>query len=314
VFDTGHQAYVHKLLTGRAGAFDKLRQEGGLSGYPSQEESDHDIVENSHASTALSYADGLAKAYAIRGENRHVVAVIGDGALTGGMAWGALNNTAEGENRRVGIVVNDNGRSYMPTVGGLANHLTALRTSPRYEQILDQVKRRLNGVRGVGPAVYDALHAMKKGMKDALAPQGLFEDLGLKYVGPIDGHDRVAVEHALAQAKRFGGPVIVHVITHKGFGYNPAELNETDQFHQVGAFDVETGEARPAGRIWTDYFSEEMVALGAERQDIVGITAAMLYPVGLDRFAAAYPARPFDGGIAEQHAVTSAAGLAMGGM
>ncbi len=211
VFDTGHQAYVHKMLTGRAPRFDSLRSEGGLSGYPSQAESDHDVVENSHASTSLSYADGLAKAYAIRGEDRHVVAVIGDGALTGGMAWEALNNIAEGPlnrggDRRLVMIVNDNGRSYMPTVGGLANHLTTLRTSPRYEQILDVVKRRLNGVRGVGPAVYDALHAMKKGMKDALAPQGLFEDLGLKYVGPIDGHDRSAVEHALTQAKKLRWP------------------------------------------------------------------------------------------------------------
>ncbi|WP_081682981.1 1-deoxy-D-xylulose-5-phosphate synthase [Marmoricola sp. URHB0036] len=314
VFDTGHQAYVHKMLTGRAGRFDTLRSEGGLSGYPSQAESDHDVVENSHASTSLSYADGLAKAYSIRGEDRHVVAVIGDGALTGGMAWEALNNIAEGDDRRLVIVVNDNGRSYMPTVGGLANHLTALRTSPRYEQILDLVKRRLNGVRGVGPAVYDALHAMKKGMKDALAPQGLFEDLGLKYVGPIDGHDRPAIEQALSQAKKFGGPVIVHVHTHKGFGYDPAVRNEADQFHQIGPFDVETGVGSPKGRIWTDFFSEEMVALGAERQDIVAITAAMLYPVGLDRFAAAYPERTFDVGIAEQHAATSAAGLAMGGL
>jgi 1-deoxy-D-xylulose-5-phosphate synthase len=314
VFDTGHQAYVHKMLTGRADRFDSLRTEGGLSGYPSRTESEHDVVENSHASTSLSYADGLAKAYAIRGEDRYVVAVIGDGALTGGMAWEALNNIAVGRDRKLVMVVNDNGRSYMPTVGGLATHLATLRTNPRYEELLDQVKTRLNKVPGVGPAVYDALHAMKKGMKDALAPQGMFEDLGLKYVGPIDGHDRTAVEHALTQAKRFGGPVIVHVITHKGFGYDPAERNEADQFHQIGAFDVETGEARPAGRIWTDFFSEEMVALGAERQDIVGITAAMLYPVGLDRFAAAYPDRIFDVGIAEQHAVTSAAGLAMGGM
>jgi 1-deoxy-D-xylulose-5-phosphate synthase len=314
VFDTGHQAYVHKMLTGRADRFDSLRTEGGLSGYPSRSESEHDLVENSHASTSLSYADGLAKAYAIRGEDRYVVAVIGDGALTGGMAWEALNNIAVGKDRKLVMVVNDNGRSYQPTVGGLASHLATLRTNPRYEEILDQVKTRLNKVPGVGSAVYDALHAMKKGMKDALAPQGMFEDLGLKYVGPIDGHDRVAVEHALAQAKRFGGPVIVHVITHKGFGYDPAERNEADQFHQIGAFDVETGEARPAGRIWTDFFAEEMVALGAERQDIVAITAAMLYPVGLDRFAAAYPERTFDVGIAEQHAVTSAAGLALGGM
>jgi 1-deoxy-D-xylulose-5-phosphate synthase len=314
VFDTGHQAYVHKMVTGRAGAFDTLRTEGGISGYPSRAESEHDLVENSHASTSLSYADGLAKAYAIRGEDRHVVAVIGDGALTGGMAWEALNNIAVGHDRRLVMVVNDNGRSYMPTVGGLAKHLTSLRTNPRYEQVLDQVKRRLQTVRGVGPAVYDALHAMKKGMKDALAPQGLFEDLGLKYVGPIDGHDRVAVEQALSQAKRFGGPVIVHVITQKGFGYDPAERHEADQFHQIGPFDVETGEGRPKGRIWTDFFSDEIVAIGEERSDVVAITAAMLYPVGLDRFAARFPERTFDVGIAEQHAVTSAAGLAMGGM
>ncbi len=314
IFDTGHQAYVHKMLTGRAREFDSLRTEGGLSGYPSQDESEHDVVENSHASTSLSYADGLAKAYAIRGEARHVVAVIGDGALTGGMAWEALNNIATGNDRRLVIVVNDNGRSYMPTVGGLADHLTSLRTNPRYEQVLDQVKKRLNEVRGVGPAIYDALHAMKKGMKDALAPQGLFEDLGLKYVGPVDGHDLKAVETALTQAKRFGGPVIVHVMTRKGFGYEPAEQNEADQFHQIGPFDVATGKAPAKGRIWTDYFAEEMVALGRDRQDVVAITAAMLHPVGLGGFAAAFPERTFDVGIAEQHAVTSAAGLAMGGL
>jgi 1-deoxy-D-xylulose-5-phosphate synthase len=314
VFDTGHQAYVHKVLTGRAAGFDQLRQEGGLSGYPSRAESDHDIVENSHASTALSYADGLAKAYSIRGEDRYVVAVIGDGALTGGMAWEALNNIADNHDRKLVIVVNDNGRSYTPTVGGLANHLTTLRTSPRYEQLLDMVKRRLNEVRGVGPAVYDALHAMKKGMKDALAPQGLFEDLGLKYVGPVDGHDRAALEQALSQAKRFGGPVIVHAITRKGFGYDPAERHEADQFHSPGSFNVETGEENPKGQSWTDVFAEEMVRLGGERRDLVAITAAMTHPVGLHLFAAKYPQRTFDVGIAEQHAVTSAAGLAMGGL
>ncbi|HEU4515555.1 MAG TPA: 1-deoxy-D-xylulose-5-phosphate synthase [Nocardioidaceae bacterium] len=314
VFDTGHQAYVHKALTGRAARFDTLRQEGGLSGYPSQAESDHDVVENSHASTALSYADGLAKAYSIRGEDRYVVAVIGDGALTGGMAWEALNNIAADQDRKLVMVVNDNGRSYTPTVGGLANHLTTLRTNPRYEQVLDMVKKRLHGVRGVGPAVYDALHAVKKGMKDALAPQGLFEDLGLKYVGPIDGHDRQAVEQALAQAKRFGGPVIVHVMTKKGFGYDAAERHEADNFHSPGPFDALTGVENPKGQIWTDIFAEEMVALGGERKDLVAITAAMLHPVGLDQFAARYPERTFDVGIAEQHAATSAAGLAMGGL
>ena len=253
VFDTGHQAYVHKMLTGRAGDFDRLRLEGGISGYPSQAESAHDIVENSHASTAISWADGLAKAAHLQGQDHHTVAVIGDGALTGGMAWEALNNIAstEGtaESRRLVIVVNDNGRSYTPTVGGLANHLTALRTSPRYEPMLDAVKRRLNGVPGVGPAVYDALHAMKKGMKDALAPQGLFEDLGLKYVGPVDGHDRAALEHALAQAKRFNGPVIVHAITEKGHGYEAAVRHEADQFHSLGPFDVETGKEAVRGLV-----------------------------------------------------------------
>jgi 1-deoxy-D-xylulose-5-phosphate synthase len=314
VFDTGHQAYVHKLLTGRAAGFAGLRQEGGVSGYPSRAESEHDIVENSHASTALSYADGLAKAYAIRGEQRHVVAVIGDGALTGGMAWEALNNIAIARDSRLVIVVNDNGRSYTPTIGGLANALTSLRTNPRYEQILDQVKRRLNAVPGVGPAAYDVLHAMKKGMKDALAPQGLFEDLGLKYVGPVDGHDRAALEQVLGQAKRFGGPVIVHALTRKGFGYDAAERHVADQFHSPGPFDPETGEEKPKGRIWTDVFADEMVHIGQRRPDVVAITAAMMHPVGLHLFERQFPERTFDVGIAEQHAATSAAGLAMGGL
>jgi len=314
VFDTGHQAYVHKMLTGRAGDFEGLRTEGGLSGYPSQAESPHDIVENSHASTALSYADGLAKAYRIRGDDRHTVAVIGDGALTGGMAWEALNNIAIAKDSRLVIVVNDNGRSYTPTIGGLATALTALRTNPRYETFLDLVKKRLNAVKGVGPAAYDALHAMKRGLKDALAPQGLFEDLGLKYVGPIDGHDRTAMEQALTQAKRFGGPVIVHAITRKGFGYDAAERHEEDQFHAPQPFDIATGVERARGAIWTDVFADHMVELGARRPDIVAITAAMMHPVGLHKFAAAYPERTFDVGIAEQHAATSAAGLALGGL
>ena len=314
VFDTGHQSYVHKLLTGRVETFGTLRREGGLSGYPSQEESEHDIVENSHASTALSYADGLAKAYRIRGEDRHAVAIIGDGALTGGMAWEALNNIAIAKDSRLVIVVNDNGRSYTPTIGGLATALSSLRTDPRYEHVLDAVKKRLNSVPGVGPAAYDALHAMKKGLKDALAPQGLFEDLGLKYVGPVDGHDRAAMETALTQAKRFGGPVIVHALTRKGYGYDPAERHEADQFHAPGPFDVQTGAEKPKGRIWTDHFSEAMVDLGHRRKDVVAITAAMMHPVGLDAFERHFPERTFDVGIAEQHAATSAAGLAMGGL
>ncbi|QBR90999.1 1-deoxy-D-xylulose-5-phosphate synthase [Nocardioides euryhalodurans] len=314
VFDTGHQAYVHKLLTGRMAGFEKLRQEGGVSGYPSQAESPHDVVENSHASTALSYADGLAKAYTVRGEGRHVVAVIGDGALTGGMAWEALNNIAIAKNSRLVIVVNDNGRSYTPTIGGLATALTSLRTSPRYEAVLELIKKRLNAVRGIGPATYDVLHAVKKGMKDAIAPQGLFEDLGLKYVGPVDGHDLAAMEQVLEKAKRFDGPVIVHALTRKGFGYDAAEQHEADQFHSPGPFDLETGEENPKGEIWTDVFADEMVRVGRRRKDVVAITAAMMHPVGLDRFEAHFPERTFDVGIAEQHAATSAAGLAMGGL
>ncbi|MFD7157252.1 1-deoxy-D-xylulose-5-phosphate synthase [Kribbella sp. NPDC059898] len=306
VFDIGHQAYVHKLVTGRAKDFGTLRQEGGLSGYPSQAESEHDIVENCHASTALSYADGLAKAYRLRGENRHVVAVIGDGALTGGMAWEALNNIAAAKDLNLVIIVNDNGRSYSPTVGGLATHLTSLRTNPRYEKILDLVKKNLGRTPYVGPPMYEVLHGVKKGLKDMLAPQGMFEDLGLKYVGPVDGHDRQALEDALRNAKSFGGPVIVHAVTKKGFGYPAAEEDEEDNLHQV----------RPANkpRGWTDVFSDELVKIGHRRPDVVAITAAMLHPTGLAPFADEFPGRTFDVGIAEQHAVTSAAGLALGGL
>jgi len=306
VFDVGHQAYVHKLITGRAPKFDTLRQQGGLSGYPSQAESEHDIVENSHASTGLSYADGLAKAYRLRKEDRHVVALIGDGGLTGGMAWEALNNIAAAKDLKLVIIVNDNGRSYSETVGGLATHLTSLRTNPRYEKILDLIKKNLGRTPYVGPPTYEVLHGVKKGLKDMLAPQGMFEDLGLKYVGPVAGHDREAMEDALRSAKAFGGPVIVHAVTQKGFGYPAAEQDEEDNFHQV----------RPASkpRGWTDVFSDEIVRIGHRRPDVVAVTAAMLHPTGLAPFAEAFPDRLFDVGIAEQHAVTSAAGLAMGGL
>ncbi|MWA03351.1 1-deoxy-D-xylulose-5-phosphate synthase [Actinomadura sp. LD22] len=314
LWDTGHQSYVHKLVTGRHD-FTLLKRRGGISGYPSRAESEHDVIENSHASTALSYADGLAKAFELRGEgDRVVVPVVGDGALTGGMCWEALNNIAEGKDRKVIIVVNDNGRSYSPTIGGLASHLAALRVTPTYEQALDLVKRTVPRAPVVGTVAYEALHGIKKGLKDILQPQAMFEDLGLKYVGPIDGHDEQAVEHALRKARAFGGPVIVHCITRKGHGYSPAENDEEEQFHSPGPYDRETGVQKPKGRIWTDVFSEEMVEIGRERRDVVGITAAMLHPVGLAAFAAAYPDRIYDVGIAEQHAVTSAAGLALGGL
>jgi 1-deoxy-D-xylulose-5-phosphate synthase len=314
LWDTGHQAYVHKILTGRQAGFDNLRKQGGLSGYPSRAESVHDVIENSHASTALSYADGLAKAYRLRGEKRHVVAVVGDGALTGGMCWEALNNIAA-DDLPVVIVVNDNGRSYSPTIGGLAQHLATLRMKPGYEQALDVVRNALSKTPLVGPPLYEALHGIKRGLKDLIQPQVMFEDLGLKYVGPINGHDEQAMEAALRRARDFGGPVIVHAVTVKGFGYQPAIDDEADCLHSVGVIDPVTGKSMTTGaQTWTNVLSEEMVAIGAERPDVVAITAAMLQPVGLRAFSAAYPERTFDVGIAEQHAVTSAAGLAIGGM
>jgi 1-deoxy-D-xylulose-5-phosphate synthase len=316
LWDTGHQAYVHKIVTGRAAQFDTLRQRGGLSGYPSRAESEHDMIENSHASTALSYADGLAKAFQLRGEtDRHVVAVVGDGSLTGGMAWEALNNIAADHTRRLVIVVNDNERSYSPTVGGLAHHLSTLRTTRGYERFLDWGKQVLGRTPIVGAPLYDTLHGLKKGLKDVVAPQGMFEDLGLKYIGPVDGHDVDAVEHALRRARAFGGPVLVHCLTRKGLGYKHAEADAADHFHGIGVIDPETGQPLAAtGTAWTRVFSDELAAIGAERDDVVAITAAMLIPTGLDTFAAAYPDRVFDVGIAEQHATTSAAGLAMGGL
>jgi 1-deoxy-D-xylulose-5-phosphate synthase len=309
VFDTGHQSYVHKLLTGR------YRQRGGLAGYPCQAESEHDIVENSHASTSLSYADGLAKAYRLRGETgRTVVAVVGDGALTGGMAWEALNNIAVAKDSRLVIVVNDNGRSYQPTIGGLATNLAAVRVSQRYEQVLDYIKTSLSHTPLVGPPLYETLHGIKKGLKDVLQPQVLFEDLGIKYLGPVDGHDEQLVEHVLRRARDFGGPVIVHVITRKGFGYPLAEQNEEDCLHQVPAAPSPAQAGVTPKRTWSEVFGDEILAIGARRSDVVAITAAMLHPTGLAPFARAFPDRVFDVGIAEQHAMTSAAGLAMGGM
>ncbi|MFD7642769.1 1-deoxy-D-xylulose-5-phosphate synthase [Kitasatospora sp. NPDC059795] len=315
LWDTGHQAYVHKLLTGRQD-FGRLRAKDGLSGYPSRAESPHDLIENSHASTALGHADGIAKANQLLGVDRCTVAVIGDGALTGGMAWEALNNIAEAEDRPLIIVVNDNERSYAPTIGGLAHHLATLRTTKGYERFLAWGKDALQRTPVVGPPLFDALHGAKKGFKDAFAPQGMFEDLGLKYLGPIDGHDIAAVEQALRQARNFGGPVIVHCITVKGRGYRPAEQDEADRFHAVNPIDPYTclPISPSAGASWTSVFGKEMLALGAERPDLVAVTAAMLHPVGLGPFAKAHPGRTFDVGIAEQHAVASAAGLATGGL
>ena len=315
VFDTGHQAYVHKLVTGRQD-FTRLRKKGGLSGYPSRAESEHDVVENSHASTSLSWAAGIARARRLRGESdRWVAAVIGDGALTGGMAWEALNNIATGQDPRLVIVVNDNERSYAPTIGGLAHHLATLRTTKGYERFLDWGRQALNRGGTPGRLAYETLHGVKKGLKDIVAPQGMFEDLGLKYIGPVDGHDVEAVEHALRRAKAFEGPVIVHAITRKGEGFSFAEADDADRFHAVGVIDPETGQPLASqGRSWTSVFADEVVEVGRRRSDVVALTAAMLIPVGLDPFAREFPERVVDVGIAEQHAVTSAAGMAFAGL
>ena len=316
VFDTGHQTYVHKLLTGRIAGFDKLRQRGGLAGYPNRVESEHDVVENSHASTALSWSDGIAKGFMLtKQSDRTVVCVVGDGSLTGGMAWEALNNIAASTNEKLVIVVNDNERSYSPTIGGVATYLSTLRTTKGYEKFLDWGKGVLEKTPVVGHPIYETLHGMKKGIKDIIAPQGMFEDLGLKYFGPIDGHDVLAMEKALKIAKDFGGPVLVHVITEKGKGHAPAVNDEAEKFHAVGVVDPETGEpVNKSVKSWTAVFSDELVKIGGERSDVVAITAAMMGPTGLDKFEKSFPERTFDVGIAEQHATTAAAGMAYAGL
>jgi 1-deoxy-D-xylulose-5-phosphate synthase len=316
LFDTGHQSYVHKILTGRSEGFDLLRQKGGLSGYPSRAESEHDVIENSHASTALSWGDGISRGFSLTGQNdRHVVVVVGDGALTGGMSWEALNNIATAESRNLVIVVNDNERSYSPTIGGMATYLSTLRVTRGYEKFLDWGKDVLHRTPVVGVPIYDTLHGMKKGIKDIIAPQGMFEDLGLKYIGPIDGHDIEAMERALLKAKAFGAPVILHAITEKGRGYAPAIEDEAEKFHAVGIVDPETGLPLAKGvTTWTNVFADELVKQGETHKNLIAITAAMLGPTGLDKFADKFPDRTIDVGIAEQHAVTSAAGLAFAGM
>ena len=316
VFDTGHQTHVHKLLTGRIAGFDKLRQRGGLAGYPNRVESEHDVVENSHASTALSWSDGIAKGFMLtKQSDRTVVCVVGDGSLTGGMAWEALNNIAASTDERLVIVVNDNERSYSPTIGGVATYLSTLRTTKGYEKFLDWGKGVLEKTPVVGHPIYETLHGMKKGLKDIIAPQGMFEDLGLKYFGPIDGHDILAMEKALKIAKDFGGPVLVHVITEKGKGHAPAVNDEAEKFHAVGVVDPETGEpVNKSVKSWTSVFSDELVKIGGERSDVVAITAAMMGPTGLDKFEKSFPERTFDVGIAEQHATTAAAGMAYAGL
>jgi len=313
VFDTGHQSYVHKLLTGRRD-FSGLRTREGLAGYPQRSESEHDVVENSHASTALSWAAGIARGRTLRGESdRTTVAVIGDGALTGGMAWEALNSLAAAHDRVV-IVVNDNGRSYAPTIGGLARRLDGIRTDPRYEQFLGWGKRTFQNRGPWRNFTYRTVMHGKRALKGLLAEPGMFDDLGLKYVGPVDGHDLHQVEAAMTHARDYGAPVIVHVLTEKGRGYTPAEEDVADRFHAVGKIHPETGlPVKPSRFGWTKVFAEEIVEVARERDDVVALTAAMLAPVGLQPLANEFPDRVIDVGIAEQHAVTSAAGLAFAG-
>lgn len=319
LFDTGHQSYVHKILTGRKD-FMHLRERGGISGYASREESEHDVIENSHATTALSWADGIARGRKLAGRSGTVVAVIGDGALTGGMAWEALNNIAEDPTLPLVVVVNDNGRSYAPTVGGFMRRLPAvrkmdeIRMNRKYEEFLGWGKRTLKRAGMPGEFAYDALRGLKRGVKDILFDAGIFDSLRIKYIGPIDGHDIAQLEEALTMARNYGGPVVVHAVTEKGRGYKPAELNTADHFHAVGRIHPETGlPVEPERFEWTAVFADEMTKIARENHKLVGVTAAMMLPVGLGPMHEEFPERVFDVGIAEQHALTMAAGLSFAG-
>ena len=316
VFDTGHQSYVHKLLTGRKD-LSSLRQKNGIAGYPQRAESEHDIVESSHASSSLSWADGISRAFGATGQrDRHVVAVIGDGALTGGMSWEALNNITDDNDRKLVIVVNDNGRSYAPTIGGFAKTLNTIRTESWYRNGYRISKKVFSAFGRPGRALFNSIHAAGHTIFTQNAPRGIFPNLGIQYIGPIDGHDLAAMEEALQRAKGLNAPVIVHAVTQKGRGYNPALSDEADQFHAVGQIDAESGLPikKSSTQSWTSVFADEMVEIGNENEKVVGITGAMLIPVGLHKFAAKHPKRVFDVGIAEQHAVAAAAGMAFGGL
>ncbi|MEJ6490490.1 1-deoxy-D-xylulose-5-phosphate synthase [Leucobacter sp. USCH14] len=322
VFDTGHQSYVHKLLTGRRD-FSALRSRGGLAGYPQRSESEHDIVESSHASSSLSWADGISRAFARRAQSdpsqqhRHVVAVVGDGALTGGMTWEALNNITDDNDRNLVLVVNDNGRSYAPTIGGMARFLNSVRSKDAYRDLQEGSEKLFSRLGTPGRTVYRAARGAMRGLASRASDnQDLYSNLDIKYLGPVDGHDLLAVEEVLRQAKGYGRPTLVHVITEKGRGYAPAENDIADQFHAIGQIDPGSGEPVETvdGRSWTSVFRDRIVELADADERIIGITAAMLVPTGLDALAARHPGRVIDVGIAEQHAVTSAAGLAYGGL
>ena len=316
IFDTGHQSYVHKMITGRSD-LSNIRTKGGIAGYPQRSESEHDVVESSHASSSLSWADGISRAYKLTGQgDRAVVAVIGDGALTGGMAWEALNNITDDNDRKLIIVVNDNGRSYAPTIGGLARYLNNVRTEPMYRKMYKSSRKFFSRFGLPGRMLFSTVRGAGKGLLGTFAPKSMFPNLDIKYIGPIDGHDLEAMEQALRQAEKFAAPVIVHAITQKGRGFTLAEEDIDDQFHAVGQIDPSTGKSLESstGPSWTSVFSDEITKLASANEKIVGITGAMLIPVGLKKFSDNFPERVFDVGIAEQHAVASAAGLAFGGL
>jgi 1-deoxy-D-xylulose-5-phosphate synthase len=316
IFDTGHQSYVHKMITGRSD-LSSIRTKGGLAGYPQRSESEHDVVESSHASSSLSWADGISRAYKLTGQaDRAVVAVIGDGALTGGMAWEALNNITDDNDRKLIIVVNDNGRSYAPTIGGLARYLNEVRTEPMYRKMYRSSRKFFSKLGLPGRMLFSTVRGAGKGLLGTFAPKSMFPNLDIKYIGPIDGHNLEAMEQALRQAEKFAAPVIVHAITQKGRGFTLAEEDTEDQFHAVGQIDPVTGKSleTSSGPSWTSVFSEEILKIAKANEQVVGITGAMLIPVGLKKFADEFPDRVFDVGIAEQHAVASSAGLAFGGL
>ncbi|MFS0730378.1 1-deoxy-D-xylulose-5-phosphate synthase [Curtobacterium sp. 1P10AnD] len=317
VFDTGHQSYVHKLVTGRQD-FSRLRERGGIAGYPQRSESEHDIVESSHASSSLSWADGISRAFQRTGQaNRTVVAVVGDGALTGGMTWEALNNISDSNDRRLVIVVNDNGRSYAPTIGGMARFLSSVRTRREYRALFEKSQAVASRFGAPGRAFYRGMRGGLHGFLSRFTNnEALYSNLDIKYIGPVNGHDQRAMEAALRQAKAYGAPTIVHAITEKGHGFEPALRDQADQFHAVGHIDPETGESLDvsSGPSWTSVFASTLSEVGASDEKIVAITAAMLRPTGLHLFQEQHPDRVIDVGIAEQHAVTTAAGLAYGGL
>jgi len=350
LWDTGHQAYVHKLLTGRRYGFKTLRQAGGMSGYPNRSESEHDWIENSHASTALSYAHGIASGFNLRGiaGERRVVAVVGDGALTGGMAYEALNNLGH-SGRRVVIVLNDNGRSYAPTVSQLSQSLTTLRLNPTYTAARERLRLRLRGLPALGPLAYSGVHSVTSALREMVAPHTFFEALGVRYAGPIDGHDIEHMEQAFAHAAEWDGPIVVHVLTQKGRGYAPAEEDDVQRLHDVkatspvalenavgssagiavgGSRGADAGGVSSPGSVpetevderpqrpatYGDAFSRALLAAAEEDPRIVALTAAMPGPTGLLPFQARFPERFFDVGIAEQHEATAAAGMAMAGL